>query len=53
MSKRRRWLRKMIAQGAADQPLFYFKNPDVSLRRRRIAVLLCSNDQLVYDTEKG
>ncbi|XP_062502177.1 myoferlin-like isoform X2 [Corticium candelabrum] len=28
MSKRRRWLRKMIAQGAADQPLFYFKNPD-------------------------
>jgi hypothetical protein len=28
MSKRRRWLRKMIASGAGEQPLFYFKNPD-------------------------
>lgn len=30
MSKRRRWLHKMVASGAAEQPLFYFKNPDVS-----------------------
>jgi hypothetical protein len=28
MARRRRWLRKMVANGDGEQPLFYFKNPD-------------------------